>query len=359
MPWTQRVRTLAFASIAVSVLAFCCARSHAEVAVLMEEPYGFFGILAPAGHSAIYLDRVCAETPLKLRRCRSDELGSVITREPDMAGYDWVAIPLLPYLYSVENASEVPRHANGNLVWRMRRRYHETHLRSLGEKVSEGNFFKGGWGMLLGQSYDRRMFAFRFETTPEQDDQLIARLNAGRNHSHFHYLFNNCSDFTRKILNAYFPNTFRRSIFPDLWMTTPRQVTDKLVRFSRKHPEMKLAVFEIPQIPGFRRPSGTNLTVIGSLTTRGIPVPVAFLNPYAAGAMLLDFILESHNGLVPKDAPVLGPDNLAVLKVPPLPEENPVSRELQAASAEVNPNGILDEVSTVNLSLGEIEIAKE
>jgi hypothetical protein len=359
MPWTQRVRTLAFASIAVSALAFCCARGQAEVAVLMEEPYGFFGILAPAGHSAIYLDRVCAETPLKLRRCRPDELGSVITREPDMAGYDWVAIPLLPYLYSVENASEVPRHANGNLVWRMRRRYHETHLRSLGEKVSEGSFFKGGWGMLLGQSYDRRMFAFRFETTPEQDDQLIARLNAGRNHSHFHYLFNNCSDFTRKILNAYFPNTFRRSIFPDFWMTTPRQVTDKLAHFSRKHPEIKLAVFEIPQIPGFRRPSGANLTVIGSFTTRGIPVPVAFLNPYAAGALLLDFLLENHSPVVPKDAPVLGPDNLAVLKVPSPPEQNPVERELQTAATATIWAATLDEVSTVNLSLGEINIPRE
>jgi hypothetical protein len=359
MPWTQRARTFAFACLAVSLIASCCARSHAEVAVLMEEPYGFFGILAPAGHSAIYLDRVCAENPLKLRRCRPDELGSVITREPDMAGYDWVAIPLLPYLYSVENASEVPRHANGNLVWKMRRRYHEKHLLSLGKEVHEGNFFKGGWGLLLGQSYDRRMFAFRFETTPEQDDALIARLNAGRNHSRFHYLFNNCSDFTRKILNAYFPKTFRRSVFPDLWMTTPRQVTNQLVRFARKHPEMKLAVFEIPQIPGFRRPSGTNLTVIGSLTTRGFPVPVAFLNPYAAGGMLLAFLLEDHSRLVPKEAPVLSPDNLALLNVPAPPAQDPASQELETVALSSGGPSMLEEIATVNLSLGEIYISQE
>jgi hypothetical protein len=276
-----------------------------------------------------------------------------------MAGYDWVAIPLLPYLYSVENASEVPRHANGNLVWRMRRRYHETHLLSLGKKVSEGNFFNGGWGLLLGQSYDRRMFAFRFETTPAQDDELIARLNAGRNHSHFHYLFNNCSDFTRKILNAYFPGTFRRSAFPDLWMTTPRQVSAKLVRFARKHPEMKLGIFEIPQIPGFRRPSGTNLTVIGSLTTRGIPVPVAFLNPYVAGGMLVDFLLEDHKKLVPRDATLLSPDNLFALGVAPQPQRIPSAPESPAVGSTTGGLGVLNEISTVNLSLGEINIPTE
>lgn len=322
----------------------------------MEEPYGFFGILAPAGHSAIYFDRVCAETPLKLRRCGPDELGAVITREPDMAGYDWVAIPLMPYLYSVENASEVPKHANRNLVWRMRRRYHESHLLSLGKKLSEGSFFRGGWGMLLGQAYDRRMFAFRFETTAKQDDDLIARMNASRNHSHFHYLFNNCSDFARKILNAYFPKTFRRSIFPDAGITTPRLVTNKLVHFARKHPEMNLAVFEIPQIPGFRRSSGTNRTVIGSLTTRGFPVPIAFLNPYAAGGMLLGFLLEGHHRLVPKDAPILDPDNLAVLKVSSPPKQDLIERELQTTAMGTE---TLNEISTVNLSLGEINIPRE
>jgi len=322
--------------------------------VLMEEPYGFFGILAPAGHSAIYLDKVCAETPLKLRRCGPDELGVVITRHPDMAGYDWVAIPLMPYLYSVENAAEVPKHANGDLVWRLRRRYHESHLLSLGKKVTEGSFFRAGWGMLLGQSYDRRMFAFRFETTAEQDDALIASLNGTRNHSRFHYLFNNCSDFTRKILNAYFPHAFPRSLFPDGGITTPRQVTSQLVRFARKHPAMQLTVFQIPQVPGFRRPSGANLTLIGSLTARGIPAPIALLNPYAAGGMLADFLLEGHQKLVPKDAPVLGPDNLLVLKIPPPPSPDPDKIEMEATASRANSYGETAEVPTVNPSLGKI-----
>ena len=59
---------------------FPCARCAAQAALLMEEPYGFFGTLNPTGHNAIYLERVCTVTPVKLRRCRPGELGSVIAR---------------------------------------------------------------------------------------------------------------------------------------------------------------------------------------------------------------------------------------------------------------------------------------
>ena len=71
--------------------------------LLMEEPYGFFGTVNPTGHNAIYFERICAETPVKLRRCRAGEMGAVISRYEGIDGYDWVAIPLIPYLYSVEN----------------------------------------------------------------------------------------------------------------------------------------------------------------------------------------------------------------------------------------------------------------
>src|SRR5215467_1189851 len=100
-------RTIAFALMALSLL-ISAARSHGQAALLMEEPYGFFGTVNPTGHTAIYFANICAETPVKLRRCEPGELGSVISRYSDVGGYDWVAIPLIPYLYSVEDISMVP-----------------------------------------------------------------------------------------------------------------------------------------------------------------------------------------------------------------------------------------------------------
>ena len=210
----------------------------------MEEPYGFFGALNPTGHNAIYFERICAETPVKLRRCGPGELGAVIARYQGIDGYDWVAIPLIPYLYSVENAADVPEHVDHDTVARLRNHYREQHLDALGPNLSPGNLVHGGWTQLLGAAYERRIYAFRFETTEAQDDALIEKLNALPNRTRFNLLFSNCADFARVMLNDYFPRTFRRSIFPDAGMTTPKQITYKLVRFGRKNPATELTIFD-------------------------------------------------------------------------------------------------------------------
>ena len=77
-------------------------RARADAALLMEEPYGEFGAFNPTGHAAIYLNHVCAESPTRLRPCRPGEPGAVISRYHKIDGYDWLAIPLVPYFYAVE-----------------------------------------------------------------------------------------------------------------------------------------------------------------------------------------------------------------------------------------------------------------
>ena len=77
--------------------------ARAGVTLLLEEPFGTFGGMNPTGHSAVYLSHVCAATPVSLRRCHEDEYGVVISRYHRVGGYDWIAIPLLPYLYAVKN----------------------------------------------------------------------------------------------------------------------------------------------------------------------------------------------------------------------------------------------------------------
>src|ERR1700683_3034066 len=159
-----------FTFIFIILDALCCTRGHAQAALLMEEPYGVFGVLNPTGHNAIYFDRICAETPVKLRRCQPGEMGVVIARYEGIDGYDWVAIPLLPYLYAVDNPSDVPAHVDRDMVTQMRSLYRERHLQSLGPDLSAGNLVRGGWTQLVGTAYERRIYAFRFETTAQQDD---------------------------------------------------------------------------------------------------------------------------------------------------------------------------------------------
>ncbi len=329
-PMLSRLRNTAFLLVVFAAGSFC---AHAQAALLMEEPYGFFGALNPTGHNAIYFERICAETPVKLRRCGPGELGAVIARYQGIDGYDWVAIPLIPYLYSVENAADVPTHVDHDTVVELRSHYREQHLQELGANLSPGNLVHGGWTQLLGAAYERRIYAFRFETSEAQDDALIKKLNAEPNRTRFDLLFENCADFARVILNDYFPRTFRRSIFPDAGMTTPKQITYKLVRFGRKNPMTDLRVFEIPQIPGYRHRSGSTKTIDESFVTTIYAIPIALMNPYIAGGLFVDYLIRGRYHLIPKEPTVLGPENLSALTGPSPTQENSASAGEQAPGA--------------------------
>lgn len=340
--------------MALALLSFVCARCHAQAALLLEEPYGFFGAINPTGHTAVYFEHICAETPVKLRRCQPGEMGAVVSRYQGIADYDWLAIPLVPYLYSVEDPAAVPKTVNRKIVNRLRNNYHERYLLDLGDNLRPGNLLHGGWTELLGVAYERRIYAFRFETTEEQDDAFIARMNDARNRSHFQLLFSNCADFARVALNQYFPGTFKRSIFPDAGMTTPKQITYKLVRYAHRHPETNLTVFEIPQIPGYRRLSRTNKSISESLITTGYAVPIAVLNPYLAGGLFVDYLVRGRYHLIPKKPETLAPDNLTALTVPAAHEQNPESADTQASGAAASGNLEASPSASANSGLKEV-----
>jgi hypothetical protein len=309
-------RAVLFSLIALALLLPACRHSDAQAALLMEEPFGFFGFLNPTGHDAVYFQRICAETPVKLRRCAAGETGTVISRYQGIAGYDWVAMPLLPYLYAVETATEVPTRADAKTVTSLRDKYHEARLLSLGKDVPRGGNVKRGWSQFVGVAYDRRIYAFRFATTEEQDDALIARMNTEANRSHFNLIHRNCADFNGGILNFYFPQTFKRSVFPDFGITTPKRVTYQLVRYARKHPETQLAVFDIPQIPGSRHRSRANKSIPQGLITSGYVVPFAFISPYLAGGVVVDYLIWGRYPLGLKHPQVLTPETMTPLTAP-------------------------------------------
>lgn len=303
---------LKFISLAI-VLLVAAPSLFAQAALLVEQPYGVFGTLNPTGHAAVYLERVCADSPVQVRLCEAGENGIVISRYKGLGGYDWIAIPLIPYLYSVDNPADVPTKVDQETVNRLRDHYREAKLGQFGENLRAGNFFNGGWTELVGTAYDRRTYAFRFETTPEQDRELIAKLNDRPNQSHFNILFNNCADFDRFILNNYFPHKFGRTIFPDAGITTPKRVAYTLVKYAKRHPETQFSILEIPQVPGYRHESRAIHGVDESLIMNGYVIPIVILNPYVAGGLLADYLVRGRYNLVPKNTPIVDPTHLEAL----------------------------------------------
>jgi hypothetical protein len=322
---------------AAKIAGFCASfilllagiRAHAQAALLMEQPYGVFGTLNPTGHAAIYLEHVCAETPVKVRECQPGETGVVISRYKGMAGYDWVAIPLLPYLYAVEHPADVPTKVDQEKVNRLRAHYREARLGEFGETLPKGSFVNGGWTELVGTAYDRTTYAFRFETTREQDRALIADLNDRPNASHFNILFNNCADFDRFVLKNYFPEQFGRTIFPDAGITTPKHITYTLVKYGRKHPEVNLTVMEIPQVPGYRHGSRAIQGVTESMIKNGYVIPIVVLNPYVAGGIFADYLLRGRYHLVPKNAEMVDAWHMEALTGTGVPTLTPTAPQLE------------------------------
>src|SRR5437879_3915555 len=170
-------------------------QAGASATLLIEEPYGKLGFFTATGHAAVYLSGVCAQTPLILRPCAPGESGVVLSRYDGVRGYDWIAIPLVPYLYAVERPEDVPLYADTKTVAFLRDRYRRKHLKDVVPDLSNGETPGGNWYELVGSSYDRTTYGFEIETSGEQDEALILKLNSSSNHSHFHLLTRNYTDF--------------------------------------------------------------------------------------------------------------------------------------------------------------------
>jgi hypothetical protein len=272
--------------------------ARADIALLVEEPYGTFGGMNPTGHSAIYLSRVCADTPISLRPCQPGEPGTVISRYHRVGGYDWVAIPLIPYLYAVERADQVPASATREEVAALRDGYRRRHLKDIVPDASDGSTPLGDWTQLVGESYDRTIFTFGLETTKDLDYQLIAALNLGTNRNHFKLLSHNCANFAQQVINFYFPKAIQRSFLADVGIMTPKQAAKSLVHYSRKHSDLQFSSFTIAQVPGTIPRSSHIRGVLESLTKSkryAVPlVPLALLHPVLGGGMAFAWLEGSH-----------------------------------------------------------------
>jgi hypothetical protein len=270
------------------------AKAYGDAALLIEEPYGWFGSINPTGHSAIYLNRICAETPTMLRRCNPGETGVVISRYSRIRKLDWVAIPLLPYLYAVEKAEDVPERPDRATVEKLQNEYAEAHLGSL-VSMTKGYDKKNVWPQLLGAAYIRRIYTFKIVTTEEEDDRLIEEYNGTANLSHFNLFTNNCADFSRRLLNFYYPRAVRRSITADVAITTPKQIAKSLTSYARHHDQLDVSEIIIPQIPGSIPRSHTNRGVVESLLkTKKYAIPIVVIQPYVLAGIAVTYFTSGR-----------------------------------------------------------------
>src|SRR5579864_5138762 len=284
-------RKTSLGMLALLAVAACGVARASTATLLLEEPYGRLGFFTATGHAAVYLSGVCADSPLVLRRCAPGETGVVISRYDGVGGYDWVAIPLIPYLYAVERPEDVPLFANAKMAAFLRDRYRRKYLEDIAPDKTNGETPGGNWYQLVGSSYDRTIYGFDIETTPQQDDALIRKLNASPNRSHFHLATNNCADFAKGVLNFYYPKSLHRSLVPDVGITTPKQIAKMLTKYNARHPELHFSRVIISQVPG-SMPCSTNVhgVVESFFKAKKYIVPSVVVSPIFAGCVAAAYV---------------------------------------------------------------------
>jgi hypothetical protein len=256
----------------------------------MEDPVrSVEGRFTSVGHSAVWFDRLCSDDHVTLRLCHAGENGSVVSRYPGLTSkQDWLAMPVAEYLFSVDRRDDVPASVSraqfAQLQAAFKARAATTFAKDPGSK---------GWVQLSGAAYRRRIVLVRLRTTPEQDERVLAWLNARRNVSNFDLFYPNCADFTGDLLGEVFPGAFHRSYFFDAGIMTPRQNLASLYHYLRRHPAVKWSVSVLPQVPGELPRSGHLHGITEAyLKSWWFLLPLDALDPFELGAVTASGLMD-------------------------------------------------------------------
>ena len=283
----------------VGVLCLTVA-ARADTILLLEDPVNFEGWFTSAGHSVVWMDRLCTDNHIKLRPCRTGEAGVVLSRYGKLGGnLDWLAMPVGPYLYAVDNVSEVPttmtKAAFEQMQVEAKQRYAGSFAQDPGEKI---------WGQLTGEAYRRRILMVRVHTTLEQETRTMEWLNDRPNQGHFNVLSSNCSDFVGSILGKMLPGGFHRNYLFDSGMMTPKQNVADLHRYAKRHPELGFEASVLPQVPGEMKRSGHVRGVTEAyLKNWWFLLPLDYLLPIELGAVTVSGLADHRYVPKPKDVP--------------------------------------------------------
>jgi hypothetical protein len=111
------------------------------------------------------------------------------------------------------------------------------------------------------------------------------------NRSHFRTVSSNCADFTKDVINFYFPRALHRSVIADIGIATPKQMAKALIKYSDRHPELQFSRFVIPQIPGsMARSTPVHGVVESFFKSKKYIVPSVVVSPIFAGCVAAVYV---------------------------------------------------------------------
>lgn len=243
--------------IAVLVLLFFCwtaPPAYGDVGVLLNESLDTsVARITGSGHSAVYFSRICPESPIKLRLCRPEEQGSVISNYTTLGEdqpFEWNVVPLSIYMYGVEDPQNRPLFGSQKIKHALEERYRANFLAGYCESATCRTSGRAEWREMVGATLERSIYIFVVATSLEQDRTLIAQFNALPNQNHFNGVTRNCAEFSRRVINTYFPHAARADYLNDFGLITPKAIARSFTHYGEHHPEAHLRVLHFAQLPG-------------------------------------------------------------------------------------------------------------
>jgi hypothetical protein len=273
-----------------------CAGARADVGIVLNESLGTsVARITGAGHSAVYFSRICPASPVKLRLCGPREQGSVISNYTTLGEdqpFEWNIVPLSVFVYGVADPQNRPLFATWPIKAALERSYRENILRDYCQGEPCQTSGKAEWREMVSAASERTLYILIVSTTIEEDRALIEKFNAAPNVNHFNGIKRNCADFTKDVIDTYFPHAAHRDVVNDFGMTSPKAVTRSFAHFAHDRPDAQYRVLHFAQLPGTIKRSTVCRDGTEQLyTSKKLLVPMAFFAwhelPAFAGAYLL------------------------------------------------------------------------
>ena len=205
------------------------------------------------GHTAIYFSNICPDSPVRLRLCRPGEFGSVMSTYVNIGEdqpFGWNVAPLSVYLYGVEDPLNRPIFGSHKIKHLLEERYREKYLSEYCASLACRTSPKAEWREMVGATLIRGVYIFVVDTTAEQDRKIVAEFNDSTNKDNFNGVTRNCADFTKRIINTYFPHAVGRDYINDFGMTSPKAVARTFTRYALSRPESNFRILHFAQVPG-------------------------------------------------------------------------------------------------------------
>jgi hypothetical protein len=296
----RRISTACLLVFALAGLLTMAPRARADAGVVLNESLDTsVARVTGSGHSAVYLSRICPDgSPVKMRLCLPGEQGSVLSNYTTLGEdqpYEWNIVPLSVYLYGVEDPGDRPLVSSKAIKAALEERYRQKYLTAICTEERCRNGKSAEWREMVGATLERSLYMFVVKTTEEQDRALIFEFNSLPNVNHFNGMTNNCANFTRRVLNVYYPGAVKPDYLNDFFMTSPKAVARSLTHYAEKHPESDFRVLHFAQVPGtIKRSSECRSGTEQLYHSKKLAIPLAALAWQGVPAVVASYVITGH-----------------------------------------------------------------